>query len=161
MAKYKKCPRCELNYIPIEKEYCALCEQELKGHLIVETDEEDEEEGLCPRCRTNYLNDGEKYCEQCQAEIDAEKEKSAHADFWEEEADDTVGDDDMFIDDMLDDGDIASLGALEDEEFDEDYDDEEEVEQDYFEDDFESVSVDDYDPDEEEEEEDEEDPDEF
>lgn len=156
MAKYKKCPRCELNYIPIEKEYCALCEQELKGHLIVENDEEDEEEGLCPRCRTNYLNEGEKYCEQCQAEMEAEKEKSLHDDFWEGEAEETAGDDDMFIDDMLDDGEIASLGALEDEEFEEDFDEEEES-QDYFEDDFETVSVDDYDPDEDDEEEDPED----
>ena len=156
MAKYKKCPRCELNYIPIEKEYCALCEQELKGHLMVENDEEDEEEGLCPRCRTNYLNEGEKYCEQCQAEMEAEKEKSLHDDFWEDEAEETVGDDDMFIDDMLDDGEIASLGALEDEEFEEDFDEEEES-QDYFEDDFETVSVDDYDPDEDDEEEDPED----
>lgn len=29
--KYKKCPRCELNYIPVEEEYCDICHRELLG----------------------------------------------------------------------------------------------------------------------------------
>lgn len=151
MAKFKKCPRCELNYIPVEEEYCALCKEELKGLVFTDTEDDDEEEGLCPRCKTNYLNEGEKYCEQCQKEIEAEKEKSAHADYWEEEEMEVTEDDTE--DFILDDADIASLGELADEEFEEDFDDEEE-EPDYFEeDDFETVSADDYDDEDEEDDE--------
>ena len=53
MAKFKKCPRCELNYIRIEEEYCALCKEELKGVVVNESEYDDEEEGLFPRCKTN------------------------------------------------------------------------------------------------------------
>jgi hypothetical protein len=154
MAKFKKCPRCELNYIRIEEEYCALCKEELKGVVVTEPEEDEEDEDLCPRCKVNYVSDGEKYCEQCLKEIEAEKEKGARDDYWEEEPDaEDLAED--FIDDMLDDADLASLGELADEEFEDDYDDEEEESPDYFEeDDFEVVSPDDYDDEEEEEEDD-------
>lgn len=157
MAKFKKCPRCELNYIPIEEDYCSICKEELKGLLVEDIEEDDEEEGLCPRCRTNYVNDGEKYCERCLQEMEAEKEKSSDDLFWEEEPEEDGMNDDDLIDDMLDDADIASLGELADEEFEDDYDEDEESEPDYIEeDDFESVSPDDYDEDEDEDFEDEE-----
>ena len=31
MAKYKKCPRCELNYIEEDKDYCDVCLAEMQG----------------------------------------------------------------------------------------------------------------------------------
>ncbi len=157
MGKFKKCPRCELNYIPVEEEYCALCKEELKGILVDEPEEQDEEEGLCPRCRTNYVNDGEKYCEQCLHELENEKEKGSHDDIWEEDADDNMSDEELLIDndfDLLDDNDLASLGELADEEFETDYDEEDEEVDHFEEDDFETVSPDDYDEDEDDEEED-------
>lgn len=161
MPKYKKCPRCELNYIPVEKEYCSICEAELKGQLFDYDIDEDEEEGLCPRCRVNYVNEGEKYCEQCLAEIEAEKEKSHTSEFaWDEPEDDGSNED--FDDDLIDDDLLVhdSLDAIGEEEDEED-DDEEEQEQDYFEDDIEDIGdigeEDDDDEDDEEDEEDDED----
>lgn len=63
MAKYKRCPRCELNWIPEEEEYCDVCKAELKigGASLLE----DEEEELCPVCHVNYLEPGEKICSYC------------------------------------------------------------------------------------------------
>ena len=60
MAKYKKCERCELNWIPVEEDLCEVCKAELgresKIHLI--EDDEDENilgERICPICKENYL----------------------------------------------------------------------------------------------------------
>ena len=59
MAKYKKCPRCELNYIHKDQEYCDVCKAELKKgpQLIFAVDEDDETETmvLCPICHHNYI----------------------------------------------------------------------------------------------------------
>ena len=30
MSKYKKCPRCEVNYILNDEEYCEICQLEMK-----------------------------------------------------------------------------------------------------------------------------------
>lgn len=67
MAKYVKCPRCELNYIDVEKQqYCDVCQKEMKG---VTDDEplfsEEEEMELCPICGENMMRLGEKMCEEC------------------------------------------------------------------------------------------------
>lgn len=75
MAKYKKCPRCELNYIPINEDYCEVCEVELGKapniKLIEEVDDEDVtlfEERICPECKVNYLEDDEEICAACRNE---------------------------------------------------------------------------------------------
>lgn len=63
MAKYKRCPRCELNWIPEDEDYCDVCKAELKigdASLL-----EDEEEELCPVCHSNYLEPGETICSYC------------------------------------------------------------------------------------------------
>ncbi len=65
MPKYIKCPRCELNWIPQEEEYCDVCKAELHMGGISLLEDEEEEERLCPICHRNYLEDGEKYCSDC------------------------------------------------------------------------------------------------
>lgn len=65
MAKYKKCPRCELNWIPVEEDYCDVCKAELKIGGATLLEDEDEDELLCPICHTNYLEPGEKICAEC------------------------------------------------------------------------------------------------
>ena len=62
MPRYKKCPRCELNYILEEEDYCEVCKAELKG---IDTNIDDEEEIICPKCKQNYVEPGEKYCLAC------------------------------------------------------------------------------------------------
>ena len=37
MPKYKKCPRCEINYILDAEEYCEICKQELRGARLEES----------------------------------------------------------------------------------------------------------------------------
>lgn len=62
MPKYKKCPRCELNYIPEDREYCDVCEQELRG---LEPGYPEEEPMLCAKCHQNICEPGEEYCSEC------------------------------------------------------------------------------------------------
>lgn len=101
MPKYKKCPRCELNYILENQDFCEICKEELRGisHNI-EIDDVDESE-VCPRCHVNFLNEGEKYCEACMAEMEEDKARAIDEvePDWDiaedEEVDDVVVDDDV------------------------------------------------------------------
>ena len=66
MGKYIKCPRCELNWILEENEYCDVCKAELgmEGFSLLD---DEEEELLCPVCGVNYIDHGEKMCADCKA----------------------------------------------------------------------------------------------
>ena len=47
MGAYKKCPRCDLNWIKQDEDYCPVCKAELKmkgGIHLLEDDENTEEE---------------------------------------------------------------------------------------------------------------------
>ena len=68
MPKYKKCPRCEINYILENEEYCEICRKELRGAKLEEELgllDDDEDIGLCPIYHKNYLNDNETICQAC------------------------------------------------------------------------------------------------
>ena len=44
MVAYIKCPRCDLNYISEEQEYCDVCKAELKkGPKLLFANDDDEE----------------------------------------------------------------------------------------------------------------------
>ena len=68
MLNYILCPRCELNYILENEEYCDVCKADLKlGPKLMFTVQDDEEEKvLCPICKTRYI-ESEEYtaCEYC------------------------------------------------------------------------------------------------
>ena len=154
MAKYKKCPRCEINYILEEEEYCEICKQELSGAKHIDDDdidEVDDETGLCPICRKNYLNDGETVCEAC-ARRDEYAQSSLNDDIDEEEPEEpeedleSGGDDDWEL----------SLEEMQDEEFsDEAFDEEEQEEEDVSEEELDEldddIDIDDTDDEEEDE----------
>ena len=148
MAKYKKCERCELNWIPVEEDLCEVCKAELgresKIQLIDEDDENLFNERVCPICKENYLEEGEDICPKCKHEKEKLKEQSE--DNWQFEEDDIL-DDDM---------EELSLNALQEEEIDEDFDDEEEFREDLddFDDSFEEIGDLDFEEDEEDEDED-------
>ena len=76
---YIKCPRCDLNYIREEEEYCDVCKAELKKgpQLIfaVDEDEEVEQTKLCPICKHNYIRIDEDMCSKCADEIDFKKDQ--------------------------------------------------------------------------------------
>lgn len=58
-GKYKKCPRCELNYILQEEELCPICLAELK---LVPAEEDLE---LCPLCGKNLITVDQVMCDEC------------------------------------------------------------------------------------------------
>ena len=153
MGAYKKCPRCDLNWIKQDEDYCPVCKAELKmkgGIHLLEDDENTEEERVCPICHINLLEEGEDCCPQCKAERENVAEDStAETDPDTDESwKDYVDVDDEGEDVKLDESDEISLAELEESE--KEYDDDEP-------DDFdESISFsnsdDDFDDDEEEEE---------
>ena len=134
MGKYKKCPRCELNWIPNEEELCEVCKVELgkASKLSLLEDEDDEMTGLgeriCPICNENYLDADEDMCQSCRAKrAEKELDKSDDDEGWEEYMDDeepiTPDDEDGAL----------SLSQLQDEELDDLDEDEEEAPIDDFE----------------------------
>lgn len=120
MGKYKKCPRCELNWIPIEEEFCEVCKVELgkasKLSLLEDEDDDISELGerICPICKVNYLDADEDICQACRAErAEKDLDKGDEDDGWEEYMDDEepiVPDDDE--------GEV-SLSQMQDDELDE------------------------------------------
>lgn len=100
MGKYKKCPRCELNYIKEDEDLCEVCKKELAG-ISDDMDEEMEleEVQLCPICKVNYIGPGEEMCEQCIAERAEKGEQNDDSDiepeqFGDQESELTPTDDD-------------------------------------------------------------------
>lgn len=126
MAKYKKCPRCELNYIPQDEEMCDVCKAELGLDtsivLLDDIIDADEPLKLCPVCKTAYIGMDEEMCENC---LSHEKDVSESDDESDDEWRSYLDDDDTG--DGSDD-DIISLEELEADEaddFDDDFEDEE------------------------------------
>ena len=64
MGKYKKCPRCELNYIAADEEICTVCKDELSGKKSIF---DEEEQLICPFCQRNCLTPQELMCPACRA----------------------------------------------------------------------------------------------
>ena len=78
MPKYKLCPRCELNYIPEDEDYCGVCKAELKIGPQLQfavDDEDDEDKKLCPVCKNCYIPINEDMCESCAERAEYEDEK--------------------------------------------------------------------------------------
>ena len=158
MAKYIKCPRCELNFIIEGKQdYCDVCVAKMKGSRLQFADLEDEEleaeleseaAELCPVCGVNNMRFGETMCEACKKQSEYEDEM-ADDDEQDEEWKSYLNDDTEDL--SLDEEELA-------EELDEVGEEEEEYgeeEDDFFDDDLESL--DDIEDDEEDDEDDDDD----
>lgn len=81
---YKKCPRCNLNYIKDTDVLCKICLEEV-GKALRSNDEE-EEYDICPECGEHIIKAGEEMCYQCRMEQnkdDPDLEKGKPKD-WEE-----------------------------------------------------------------------------
>ena len=133
MPKYKLCPRCELNYIPEDEDYCGVCKAELKIGPQLQfavDDEDDEDKKLCPVCKNCYIPINEDMCESCaeRAEYEDEKDIDMEQDEgWREFLDDDEKDE---IIDKENSEELLSLNQLEEEEASQLFDDEEEEETD-------------------------------
>ena len=68
------CPRCELNYIEEEEEFCKICKAEMglidPNEVFMPEDDEVSEGKLCPICKINYIEDDEEMCLMCKREKD-------------------------------------------------------------------------------------------
>ncbi len=64
--KYKRCPRCGLNYILREQQLCSVCKDELAGKKSI-FDEESYGELLCPYCEKNPIDIDDIMCAECRA----------------------------------------------------------------------------------------------
>lgn len=62
-----KCPRCELNYIREEEQYCSVCKREMKG----ESHEDPFE--LCSICNENRVMPGKDVCYVCYKEMNQQQ----------------------------------------------------------------------------------------
>jgi len=58
-----KCPRCELNYIKEEEQYCSVCKREMKGEVHEDPFE------LCSICNENPVMPGKDVCMVCYKEM--------------------------------------------------------------------------------------------
>ena len=58
-----KCPRCELNYIQEEEQYCSVCKREMKGEVHEDPFE------LCSICNENPVVPGQELCAYCLKEF--------------------------------------------------------------------------------------------
>lgn len=67
---YKKCPRCNLNYIKDTDVLCKICLEEV-GKALRSNDEE-EEYDICPECGEHIIKAGEEMCYQCMMERNKE-----------------------------------------------------------------------------------------
>ena len=58
-----KCPRCELNYIREEEQYCSVCKREMKGEAHEDPFE------MCSICNENPVMPGKDVCPMCYKEM--------------------------------------------------------------------------------------------
>lgn len=109
---YKRCPRCELNYIKKGEDYCSVCVNEMNSRhddLACDIDLE-----LCPICKTNYITEDEIMCASCAAEKEAEGADIDDIDLTE--WNDYINDDSIEGDNEEEEnlGPMASIGNIDD-----------------------------------------------
>lgn len=72
--KYKKCPRCGLNYILMDDELCKVCRDELECKKSI-FDDESYDELICPYCDKNPIGIDDIMCAQCRAKRKSNQDK--------------------------------------------------------------------------------------
>ncbi len=109
---YKRCPRCELNYIKKGEEYCSVCINEMNSRN--DSLNCDVELELCPICKINYINEDEIMCASCAAEREAEGADIDDIDIneWNEYVNEEGIEDDNEEEENL--GPMASIGDIDD-----------------------------------------------
>lgn len=109
---YKRCPRCELNYIKKGEDYCSVCINEMNSRsdgLNCDLDLE-----LCPVCKSNYITEDEIMCASCAAEKEAEGADIDDIDIaeWNEYINEEGIESDSEEEENL--GPMASIGSIDD-----------------------------------------------
>ena len=81
MAKFKKCPRCELNWIKEDEEFCEVCRAQLNNEVDIFQE-------ICPMCEVNFIEQGKKYCKECEEILKQSKKKKSSREYEDKEKDD-------------------------------------------------------------------------
>ncbi|MBP3656379.1 MAG: hypothetical protein J6K32_06755 [Clostridia bacterium] len=125
-----KCPRCELNYIKEEEQYCSVCKREMKGEVHEDLFE------LCSICNENPVMPGKDVCHTCYKEMN--QQQGLPVDTSDEaetpdvslELEDVTEMEEIELDTLPEDmpAEIGEQISLEEEQSKEDFDDEEEEE---------------------------------
>ncbi|NMA95001.1 MAG: hypothetical protein GX974_03085 [Clostridiales bacterium] len=113
---YKKCPRCNLNYIKDTDVLCKIClgdvNKALRGN-----DSDEEEYDICPECGESIIKSGEEMCYRCRIE-NADNDIDGDEDDKDEDWDLYSSDDDIDTED--EDDELDDLGII-DEDFTDEY----------------------------------------
>ena len=67
---FRKCPRCELNYIRDDEELCQVCRREIKGERDNDITSE-----LCTACGERRAMPGSEFCIVCLKEMQRPKDE--------------------------------------------------------------------------------------
>jgi len=100
--EYKRCPRCELNFIKKSEKLCSVCRSEVESKDDIFDDIDLE---LCPICKTNYIQADEIMCATCLKEHQSE-DGEVSAD-WSKYMD--TDSDDEYVDENEENGEMASV----------------------------------------------------
>ena len=76
MPKFVKCPRCDLNYMPVGEKYCKVCMEEVRG------DRGTEDVEMCSVCKEFPALPGRDVCLMCLKDMEgtpSEEENEAQA----------------------------------------------------------------------------------
>ena len=125
-----KCPRCELNYIHEDEQYCSVCKREMKGEAHEDLFE------LCSICNENPVMPGKDVCPMCYKEMNQQQGLRDDSSDDAETPDVSIDMEDVAemqeieLDTLPEDmpAEIGEQISLEEEKSKEDYDDEEEEE---------------------------------
>ncbi|MBO4695570.1 MAG: hypothetical protein J5656_06645 [Clostridia bacterium] len=127
MPNYRKCPRCDLNWITDDEELCEVCKAELgiKSKIVLLEDDDSTASAfggkLCPICGINYISEDEDMCDTCRIDQGSKKRSSRKA---QKEASQLISgfqDERNYDPDAID---ADSLDAMEEDEVDEQEDEE-------------------------------------
>ena len=129
---FKKCPKCELNYIRDDEQFCNVCKRGMKGEPDV-----DDSVAICTECGENPAVRGSELCAVCLREVRRQENLEKLADELDSSVDNMDELDELEV--PIEDDDIPEMELEEidkelggddmDDDFD-DMDDEEEVEED-------------------------------
>ncbi len=66
----KLCPRCEINWIKEDEDYCKVCKAELglDGGIELDLLSDDDDYTVCPICGENEIKEGQEMCNACYIE---------------------------------------------------------------------------------------------
>ena len=67
-----KCPRCDINFIREEEQYCSICKREMKGEMP-----KDDAVEMCIECGEHPVAPGEELCIYCLNDRKAADEETA------------------------------------------------------------------------------------